>query len=51
MKRFEYSPLGKELKVKTGIVKNQYKNQTILMSLVKKFKKKNEHLKTAIIQI
>ena len=35
LKRFEYSPLGKELKHKLTLLKNSIKNETILMSLTK----------------
>ena len=51
MKRFEYSPLGKELTAQTDIAKNQYKNYTILWSLIKQLKKENQHLQNIIDQI
>ena len=34
-KRFEYSPLSKELKAQTDISKKQYQNQSILMGMTK----------------
>ena len=39
IKKFEYSPLGKELKKQTSVAEKQYQNYTMLMSLIKKIKK------------
>ena len=35
IKKFEYSPLGKELKKQTSVAEKQYKNLTMLLSLMK----------------
>ena len=53
MKRFEYLPLGKELKAQTDIEKNQYQrlDNIFELSLIKSSKKKNQHVKNIINQI
>ena len=53
MKRFEYLPLGKELKAQTDIAKNQYQrlDNIFELSLIKSSKKKNQHVKNIINQI
>ena len=51
MKRFECSPLGKELKAQTDIAKKQYQKLDDTFEFDKIIKNKNQHLKTIVNQI
>ena len=51
IKRFEYLPLGKEIKAQTDIAKKQYQKLDITFEFDNKLKKKNQHLKIIINQI
>ena len=51
MKRFEYHPLGKELKVKTDIAEEQYQTSDNTFDFDKIIEKEKQHLKTIVNQI
>ena len=48
MKRFEYSPLGKEIKIQTDMAKKEYGKLTIFLSLIKTFKKEKPEVENYI---
>ena len=45
IKRFEYSPLGNEVKTKTDIAKNNIQDQARFIDLIKKTILKNQQIK------
>ena len=51
IKRFEYYSLGKELEKQTSVVEKQYQNLTMVLSLIKQSKNKNQHLKNMLDEI
>ena len=51
IKRFEYSPLGKELKKQTSVAEKHIKNSTIFLNLITMKKSKQKEKNFVLIQI